>query len=273
MTLSIARSDIAAAASGDIVLFAGGFIISYYTGTRKFETYNISNQQWRIGNLPDPAADPAAVSAGRFIFITTGTNLFYNQNSDVFYVYDVDANSLSTMYLLMTYQYRTIASTSTGDVVVFGGFTTYPGFPLVEIYEVSTGDWYYIYNLAHRTGFKIVSSGNKIFFAEGRNVTTATIVNIIEVFEIQAIKNNTAPQNPQPPNVPSPKSPSSPSNSSSPSSPSSPNPNPPSLNIPSIPYVPTILQNPSLVPQASKSSRLEILNSLLFCIICLFSLM
>jgi hypothetical protein len=275
ITLSIARSNIAAAASGNIVLFAGGFI-TYYSGTRKFETYSISSQQWQMGNLPNYLMDPDAVSVGHSIFITTGTNIFSGPISDVSYVYDVNTNSLSTMYLLMPYEYRAIASISTGGVVVFGGFTVYPGFPLVEIYEVSTGDWYYIHNLAHRTRFKIVSSGNKIFFAEGLNNTVGEIVNIIEVFEIQVI-NNTPPQSPQSPNSPtspsSPSSPSSPTSPSSPSSTSSPSPNPTSLSIPPISAVPTVFQNPSLVPQASKSSSLEILNSLLFCIICLFSLM
>jgi hypothetical protein len=266
--LSVARSDIAAAASGNNVLFAGGLVTT--VGTRKFEIYNIPSQQWKMGNLPDPTLEPAAASVGRFIFITAGTNYFVNHNTDVFYVYDVDTNSLYTMYLLMPYYYLAIASTPTEGAVVFGGFT-HAGFPLVEIYEVSTGDWYYIYNLTHRTRFKMVSSGNKIFFAEGQNHTTATIVNIIEVFEIQAINNNTSPQNPQSPNVPIPSSSSSPPNPITPS-PSGPSPNPPNLNTPSIPHVPTILQNP-LFPQVSKSSRLDILNSLLFCIICLFSLM
>jgi N-acetylneuraminic acid mutarotase len=258
ITLSVARSNIAAAASGNIVLFAGG-LVSAYTAVRMFEIYNISNQQWQIGHLPNPAPDPGAVSVGRFIFITTGTNYFSGPISDVFYVYDVETNSLTTMYRLRPYVYSTIASTSTGDAVVFGGFTPYPeGFSLVEIYEVSTGNWYYIYNLTHRTGFKIVSSGSKIFFAGGLIDNGKDVTNVMDAVEkTQVIDNSTAPQNPQSPNVPN----------------SPPSPNPTSLNIPSIPYVPTILQNPSLVPQASKSSSLEILNSLLFCIICLFSLM
>ncbi len=163
--LSEARCQVAAASTGDIAVFAGGFnYIPYESWGRKhFSTVDIYDNKtatWTTANLSVARKDMAAVSVGGQVMMAGGGYPAKNAVD----IYDPVANTWSTDQLSEA-RYNLVGA-SVGDVAVFAG-GGYPSSDVVDIYNTTTDTWSTSTLSLGRYQHAAASVGSKVLFAGG----------------------------------------------------------------------------------------------------------
>ena len=169
--LSVARFYLTAAASGDIVMFAGG-------GTRGFvpsdivDIYDLKTRQWESSKLSAPRHGPSAVSAGQKIYVAGGYNIRTKEESNVVDVYDVPAKTWTTAHLSQAR--HNIMAVFVGNKILFaGGGIAAPESPLattsdiVDIYDMTANTWSVQKLSLPRDNMGATACGSKAYFGGG----------------------------------------------------------------------------------------------------------
>jgi len=174
-TLSIARDDLAAAATGTKILFAGGWIYANDDVTSRVDIYDIVSQTWSIAELSEARYDISAITVGNKVFFAGGTNdWFFTSTVDI---YDASSNTWTVANLSKARGRLAVAAI--GNKVFFAGgdcFDTLSGglminsvSDVVDIYDIEANSWS-ISHLSERRGnleFGGTSLDNKIYVAGG----------------------------------------------------------------------------------------------------------
>jgi tRNA A-37 threonylcarbamoyl transferase component Bud32 len=136
--LSQTRSSLAAASSGDLVLFGGGFDFS---ASSQVDIYNVAIRSWTTAALSIPRSALAATSSDNLVFFAggwDGSTNFYNQVD----IYNATDGSWSTAAL--TQPRYDLAAVSVGNLVFFGGGCSDNNsnpFNVVDIYNMTSNMW------------------------------------------------------------------------------------------------------------------------------------
>ncbi|GAB4055113.1 hypothetical protein GCM10028810_66030 [Spirosoma litoris] len=161
--LSVGRSTLAAASSGSLALFAGGFIwpSNPFSGAGSFsatvDIYNSNTNQWTTSQLSEPRSNLVGASAGNKIVFAGGTT---NLESNTVDIYDIDTNQWSVSQLPQL-SGSGIAVTCVGTRLLFAKNG------LLDIYDVTTGQWTTATIPLPTRNLGAVSIGNKALFAGG----------------------------------------------------------------------------------------------------------
>ncbi|MEO5682985.1 MAG: kelch repeat-containing protein [Chitinophagaceae bacterium] len=182
-TFSRKRENIAIAAAGNKILFAGGIIAGVVSAT--VDIYDIVNQTWSVAALSVPRHDMAVAIAGNKIFFGGGYN--GNDLKPATYatvdMYDVASNTWSVTQMGTSAGGRSAAVVN--NKVFFAGGYHSNGMPggvdlpaTTDIYDVQTGAWSAAVLSAGRLSISAVAANNNVYFAGGLtagNTGTAVI--------------------------------------------------------------------------------------------------
>jgi len=184
VTLSEARSLLAAASSGELVFFGGGFNA---TGpSDRVDVYNVTSGNWTTATLSLPRGNLAATSSGNLVLFGGGANGTLYTTSTTFYnqvdIYNTSDGSWGTATLSQARAY--FAATSVANLVLFGGghcqgSTCFSN--VVDIYNESTNNWANATLSVAREGLAATSTKNLAFFGGGYNDTFSNVVDVYNV--------------------------------------------------------------------------------------------
>lgn len=171
--LSVARVDMAVAAVGNLIMFAGGHAgpgIPETWGSPQIDIYNLASQTWSSAKLSVGRYGIAAIGAGNKIFLAGGQNGdgAFNSIYSTVDIYDIDKNSWSSQKLSEARGFLTAATI--GDKVFFaGGEKDWDNNNTnkVDIYDISSNTWTTSTLSKPRSYISALTVGNKIFFAGG----------------------------------------------------------------------------------------------------------
>lgn len=172
-TLSQTRAGLTVGASGDKIVFAGGFDDNSNTSSR-VDIYNTTNQSWQTASLSIPRYAIAAATLGNRIVFAGGYNgdevspLTYS-NADV---YDVTSNTWSVTSMSQAIGSRSAAVLN--DKLYFGGGDHANGTignrdlpAVVDIYNPQTATWSTTALREGLFGLSACTANGKIYFAGG----------------------------------------------------------------------------------------------------------
>lgn len=144
--LSVARDNLAAAAIGNKILFAGGTGHSDQTGgffSSRVDIYDITTGAWSTAELSEARSGLYAAAAGNKILFAGGRNSnLASGQSKVVDIYDVSTGAWSTATLSEDRQGTAMAAIG-NKILVAGGYSNKSGKYLssVDVYDVATGKW------------------------------------------------------------------------------------------------------------------------------------
>jgi tRNA A-37 threonylcarbamoyl transferase component Bud32 len=178
-TLSQARWSLAAASSGELVFFGGGWNGTTVSGT--VDIYNTTNGSWTTGNLTFPRTELAAASSENLVFFAGGTNYGSSNRVDI---YNISGESWSTATL--SQKRADLAATSVGNLVLFGGgdddSTSQTYYNTVDIYNVTNNTWTTAALSQARCCLAATSVANRYaLFAGGWN--GSGVSNIVDIYD------------------------------------------------------------------------------------------
>lgn len=193
--LSEARTQLAAAGTGNRIVFAGGNTNSGNNSTVA-DIYDVSTNTWTTAQLSQARAGLAAAATGNKIVFAGGDQgaggfgAVYYKAVDI---YDVSGNTWTTAQLS---EARThLAATAAGNKILFAGgdltgvLTTFS--KTVDIYDVSTNTWTTAQLSEARTNLVAAAAGNKIVFAGGAN-SSFSYSKTVDIYDVSTNQWTTA---------------------------------------------------------------------------------
>lgn len=174
-TLSQTRTEIAVAAAGNKILFAGGMLSpeNKSPSTSRVDIYDISTNTWSTAELSKGRFEIGVATLGNKIFFGgggmqesngSGEWLYNGAGSSVVDIYDASANTWSVTQLSKA---RSPVGASAGNKVVFaGGDNSYPS-AAIDIYDAGNNSWSTSSLSDSRHISQVATVSNKIFFAGG----------------------------------------------------------------------------------------------------------
>jgi hypothetical protein len=188
--LAKARQDVAVAAAGTKVVFAGGAWTSECPecwGSPQVDIYDTATKTWTTAKLSTGRWGVTAIAAGKKIFfaggaIGDGGDNSYFTNVDI---YDVLTNHWTVAHLSETRSH--IGAVAQGDNVFFAGGeknSNYECSDRVDIYSLPSNSWFTATLSIPRAFLSAVSADNKVYFAggtlENRWLTTSNHIDIYD---------------------------------------------------------------------------------------------
>jgi predicted Ser/Thr protein kinase len=180
-TLSEARYWLAAASSGDLVIFGGG--LNATGPSDRVDIYNVTNVIWTTATLSIPRRSLAATSSGNLVFFGGGQNngslpTVYSQVD----MYNVSDGSWSTATLSQPRYF--LVATSVGNLVLFGGGLNSSSWysNVADIYNVTNNTWTTATLSQARYGLAATSVADRYaLFAGGYN--GSSVSNVVDIFD------------------------------------------------------------------------------------------
>jgi hypothetical protein len=160
--LSIPRSFLSVAVSGDKIFFAGG----QYESSR-IDIYDAGNNTWSTDELQEAKSDLVVASVGGKVFFAGGMN---NGNySNTVEIYDIATNSWT--YAQLSEARHSIVATTYGNKIFFSGGQNASGSPSrkVDIYDAFSDSWSTATMSEPKSGHCGIGAAGKIFWAGGLN--------------------------------------------------------------------------------------------------------
>lgn len=165
--LSMARNEVAVAAAGGKLIFAGGWVGAPGTKVKRVDILNIASGSWRTAELSVPGAGMATVVLGNRIFVAGG--MVGNTGSTFVDVYDAAADKWTTTGLSAG-RFSMVGAAAGGKALFAGGLQYLSVYrDQVDIYDDRTRSWSAT-RLDNRTGTGTVGIatavlGDKIYLA------------------------------------------------------------------------------------------------------------
>ena len=143
---SLPRTDLAAVACANKVLFAGGTLDS--GSSSRVDIYDISTKVWSIAELSKPRASIVAATIGNKVFFAGGCSnipFFWTDISNRVDIYDIVTNAWSTATLSET-RIGFTATTAGSKIYFAGGWNSNPNVqysvsPTIDVYDDIVGTW------------------------------------------------------------------------------------------------------------------------------------
>ncbi|HEY1115091.1 MAG TPA: hypothetical protein VGE66_16085 [Chitinophagaceae bacterium] len=165
--LSQARNDLAVAAAGGKLLFAGGWVGTPATKSRRVDILTIASGSWRTAELSVPGSGMATAVVGNKILVAGGT--VGNTGSTFVDMYDAATNRWTTAGLSAG-RFSMVGAAAGGKALFAGGLQYLSVYRnQVDIWDERTGSWSAT-TLTDRTGTGTVGIatavlGDKIYLA------------------------------------------------------------------------------------------------------------
>ena len=177
--LSVGRYNLAAAAAGNKIFFAGGLTNST-TYSSVVDIYDISSESWSTTTLSVARSNLAAAAAGNKIFFAGGL-INSTTRSSVVDIYDISSESWSTATLSLPRS--RLAGAAVGNKILFAGgeYAANSATNIVDIYDITTNKWIIDYLNASVTSFTATRLNDKIFFAGGS--ASSTMRNNVNIYD------------------------------------------------------------------------------------------
>jgi predicted Ser/Thr protein kinase len=177
-TLSEARYGLAAAATENLMFFAGGWkqlngTSGFHTPSDRVDIYNIANKTWTNATLSEARRLLAAVASENLVFFAGGANNVYYNSSDRVDIYNITSNTWTTATLSEA-RYG-LAAAASGNLVFFaGGLRKVDNISdRVDIYNIKNSTWTTATLSESRGYLAAVASENLVFFAGGVKQTNS----------------------------------------------------------------------------------------------------
>lgn len=180
--LSKARTNIAAGAAGNKIVFAGGWYwdITYNTlASNSVDIYDVTTGLWSKTTLSAKRDNIAVAVAGDKIIFAGGQGTYGNSNAVD--IYDAINDSWTTSTLpLPRYSMKSVVI---GNNVYFAGGAYDPVENEIDLYNTITGNWTQFYMPVSLSGFSMSLLNGKIYFAGGYNTSAATYSDLIQIYD------------------------------------------------------------------------------------------
>jgi hypothetical protein len=185
--LSVARSYMSAAATGDQAVFAGGCLSPYYPGspcTDGVDIFDTSSDQWTTAHLSKARAGMAVTTVGSKVIFAGGYDYSLGSSQkvpqDTVDIYDESTGSWTTAKLSAA-RYD-IAAVTVGDLAIFaGGNSYYHRNAVADIYNGRTGQWSTAPLSQARSALISATVGHTVLFAGGDYNAYARTVDVFDV--------------------------------------------------------------------------------------------
>lgn len=182
--LSQARWDLAAAASNDKVLFAGGSVISGGVAipSDQVDLYDLKSAQWSQSKLSVARSNIAAFRVSDKIFFCGGLRQ-NNSSSNVIDIYDPATGSWATTQLSLNRSgFKGIVHN--GKLLIAGGISATAGYTdRVDIYDENTNTWKTASLSKPRVVGAVAAADNKILFAGGQD--NSLVYNTVDIYNTE----------------------------------------------------------------------------------------
>jgi predicted Ser/Thr protein kinase len=186
-TLSEARYHLAAAASENLVFFAGGMkrineTSGYYTPSDRVDIYNITSNIWTNATLSEARYALVAAVSENLVLFAGGMNQD-KMPSDRVDIYNITSSTWTNATLSIG-RYE-LAATASNNLVFFAGGMDKDNKPSnrVDIYNITSSIWTNATLSIGRYGLAAAASNNLVFFAGGmdKDDIPSIIVNIYNI--------------------------------------------------------------------------------------------
>jgi len=179
--ISEQRDQMAAAVTGDKILFAGGLILpgAPPTLSKTVDIYDVSTNNWSTAQLSEARMSLAAAAAGNKVLFAGGYDgSGYSKTVDI---YDAATNSWSTAQL--SEARSGVVAAAAGNKVLFAGgyYVNGTWSKTVDIYDAVANKWSTAQLSEARGGLGAAAAGNKVLFAGGWNGTLSKTVDMYDV--------------------------------------------------------------------------------------------
>jgi hypothetical protein len=194
--LSIGRSEMAVAVSGNKIFFAGG-TDNDGNGTSiaysNVDIYDASTNSWSVTYLSVPNRNLEGGSVGNKVFFAGGNSSFTNHPGpilDIVDIYDLSTNSWSSATLSEARENLSVATA--GNKIYFAGGEQVCPFisKQVDIYDNVTGSWSAITLNEPKTSLASIAFGGKIYWAGGVTIAPCSgpgmLSNQVEIYDVNA---------------------------------------------------------------------------------------
>lgn len=180
-TLSQIRQTVAVAASGNKIVFAGGYVPGNSPASDRVDIYDIVTGNWTIAQISQARAEIGVAILENRIFLAggivpilssgwpIGAGTWYTTNdpstrSSVIDIYDVSTNTWNTAQL--SHPMAPTGGSVDNKVVFAGGDYSYPT-AFADIYDAANNTWSSALLSDARRVLSVTSIDHKIFFAGG----------------------------------------------------------------------------------------------------------
>lgn len=188
-TLSEARALMAAAATDNIVLFAGGSRTGVGQVSDRVDIYDVSREEWTTAQLSEARTSATAVAIGDKILIAGGNKAGINNSSNRVDIYDTVNNTWTTATLSEARGGMVAGVVGNKAYFIGGGDSDVNSLfgtsvsATIDIYDATTGTWSTDKLLFPRVNHSVAATDNQLFVAGGvSDITSETSLDIMEVF-------------------------------------------------------------------------------------------
>lgn len=184
-SLSEPRKYLAAAGTGNTVIFAGGL-----NGNGKYsdkaDIYDVVANTWSEARLSEARYELAAAAAGNKIVFAGGYGAAgYSKTVDI---YNTETRQWSVAKL--SEARMNLAGAGTESIIIFAGGETNRGTTgssgVVDMYDVNTGEWTTAQLTEPRSQLAAAAVGEKILFAGGHNSRSGSDAKKVDIYNVRS---------------------------------------------------------------------------------------
>lgn len=182
--LSKGRANIAAGASGNKVVFAGGWFWDFNYNvltSNAIDIYDVATNVWTKSTLSVKRENIAVAVVGSKIIFAGGTGGTFGGAVNNVDVYDASTDTWTTT-ALPNARYS-LKSAVIGNVAYFAGGAFDPVENEVDLYNAVTGTWATIYMPTSLSSFSMTVINDKLYFAGGYISATAMYSDLVQIFD------------------------------------------------------------------------------------------
>lgn len=185
-SMTQARGDVACAALGNKLYFAGGSGDNF-VNSKTVDIWDLSNNTKTVDSLLTTQAAAVPIVNGSKIYFAGGTSNTPSGVTKIVSIYDETTQTWAKDSLSLARFGH--AGAKVGNIAVFGGgytnTTNYPSTNRVDILNLSTGVWDTASLSQARGNIAAIAAGGKIFFAGGLTSTTSGILsNRVDIYDV-----------------------------------------------------------------------------------------
>jgi len=179
-SLTMARTRLGAAGTGNQILFGGGISSDYSTVYSTVNIYDTRTNSWSVTNLSQARGGLAAAAAGTKVLFGGGAleDGSYTNRVDI---YDTISGGWSIGSLSVARS--AMAAAGAGTKIVFGGGYRGAVSNVVDIYDTVSGNWTTHTLSVARQLLAAASAGTKILFAGGKGNTLTNGGTVVDIYD------------------------------------------------------------------------------------------
>jgi hypothetical protein len=184
LSLSLARFNLAAAATNNKILFAGGETEPSEV-TDRVDIYDVHTGTWSVGALSKARTELVGAALGNLIIFGGGFDLNGKVHlSDVIDIYNTSTGHWSVSHISSATGWS--QSAVQGTKMFFGGAGNSSGPSVVDVYDICSNTWSKLFLTDGRGDFGVGAAGGKVLFGGGDfgDCSTCAVVKTVDIFNL-----------------------------------------------------------------------------------------